>query len=486
MWDAWPGTPNLGNAARRENATVTQTTVITQPAVPVKPRPRIGPPVIIALLVIFYFGMVTLFSTQTACGNDFGGVFAPSARFVLAGRPLDMYTVRAGGNNPAYPNANGPVGEFAIAAVLWVGRAMNLQGYSPICVVHDGYPLWQDSIPLHMWVIIVFALLPLGIGYEIMRLLDRWQSQPLTGWRRFLLWFGILISPVAWDSMVYYGHYEQPMTIWLGLVAARFFTGKRIMLSGVLLGLALLCRSAGIFIVIPLALMLLFERRWRDLARFAVAGGGTVGAILLPFYLHDKTDLLFSLSGFRAALTIGDGSFWSFFRYTSLETTVQSWDSLTGIIGATLVCAAIIWACGVRSDEPALYAVICASSLFFPLTIKAIWGYYFMDPLIWSFAFLVTRPALRKRWWELIFVQFYFTMLMLLTEYRINVANPSLPEQGAVRTVALLESGAECVALLFFLVYLTAMVTLRDPAKTSENRTLFSDPPSHPALAETS
>ncbi len=465
---------------------MTQTTVITQPAAPVKPRPRIGPPVIIGLLLIFYFGMVTLFSTQTACGNDFGGVFAPSARFVLAGRPLDMYMVRAGGNNPAYPNANGPVGEFAIAAVLWAGRAMNLQSLSPTCIVHDGYPLWQDSVPLHMWVIIVFALLPLGIGYEIMRLLDRWQPQPLTGWRRLLLWMGILLSPVTWDSLVFYGHYEQPMTIWLGLVAARLFTGRRIMLSGVMLGLALLCRSAGIFIVIPLALVLLFERRWWDLARFAVGGGGTVGAILLPFYLHDKKDLLFSLSGFRSALTIGDGSFWSFFRYTSLETTVQGWDSLTGIIGATLLCAAILWACRVQSDEPALYAVICASTIFFPLSIKAIWGYYFMDPLMWSFAFLVTRTVLRQRWWEMIFAQFFFTMLMLITEYRITVANPSLPETGMVRTVALLESGAECVALLFFLAYLTAMVALRKSGKIAENRPAFSDVRSQAALAETS
>ena len=43
----------------------------TQPAAP---RPHIGPPGVIALLLVLYFGLVAIIGTQTSCTNDYGGV----------------------------------------------------------------------------------------------------------------------------------------------------------------------------------------------------------------------------------------------------------------------------------------------------------------------------------------------------------------------------------------------------------------------------
>jgi type IV secretory pathway VirB2 component (pilin) len=434
-------------------------------------RPRIGPPWAIAALLAFYFICVALMATQTECGNDYSGFFMPSARFILAGKPLDMYQVRAQGN-VIYPNANGPVSEFAIAGALYVGRALGLQHVNPSCVVSDPYPLPQDSIPLHIWVIMLFAIIPLGIGAEILRLADRWQPEPFTGLQRVVVWVLILFNPPLWDGMIFYGHYEQPLAIWLGLLGVRFVQSERYALSGALLSLSVLSRASSAFIIIPLAVIILVERRWWGALRFGVALAVVTGAILLPFYVHDKYDLLYSLSGFRQYLGIGDGSFWTFFRGTIYEKQVQTWDSTVGLILSGVFSLALILVGRVRRGDPALYAVIAASVICFPLSIKAIWGYYFADPLIWVLAWLVTRPVLRQRVWEPLFMLIVFTTLMVLTEYRINVAQPGPLATGLKRTLVVLESGTEAVVLLLCVVLLGVglafgrrhLTALRQPA----------------------
>ncbi len=438
-----------------EEGYVIEHPVGTEPASQPKPtpRPRIGPPWVIAALLAFYFVCVALMATQTGCNNDYSGFFMPSARFVLAGKPLDMYQVRAQGNI-VYPNANGPVSEFAIAGVLYVGRALGLQHVNPICVVSDPYPLPQDSIPLHIWVIMLFAIVPLAIGAEILRLADRWQPEPFTGWQRLLVWALLLFNPPLWDGMIFYGHYEQPLAIWLGLLGVRFFQSERYALSGALLSLSVLSRASSAFIIIPLAIILLLDRRWWGALRLGVALAVVTGALLLPFYLHDKADLLYSLSGFRQFLGIGDGSFWTFFRGTVYEKSVQSWDSTVGLLLSGVFSLALILIGRVRRGDAALYAVIAVSVICFPLSIKAIWGYYFADPLIWVLAWLVTRPVVRERVWEPLFMVIVFTVLMVLTEYRINVAQPGPLAKGLTRTLVLLESGTEAVVLLLCVVLL--------------------------------
>jgi len=372
-----------------------------------------------------------------------------------------MYHVRAGGNNPSYPNANGPVGEFTIAGVLAVGRTMGLQNVAPLCQPSDGYPLPEDSIPLHIWVILIFSILPLLMGVEIMRLMDRFQPRPLESWQRFLVWALILFTPPMWDSLIFYGHYEQPLAIWLGLVAVRMFQEGRFAVSGGLLSLAILCKSSSVFVIIPRGLLMLIEREWWGVVRFSLALAGVTLAFLLPFYLHDPHDLIFSLSGFRQYLLIGDGSFWTFFKNTPLETKVQSIDSTVGLILGVIASTVLILVGRVRRGDAAVYAVICAASICFPLSIKAVWGYYFADPIIWGLAWLVTRPTLRQRWWEPIFVTVCFSALMVITEYRITVVHPGYPEVGVTRTLALLESGTEAVALVLFVALLAVVLAFQ-------------------------
>ncbi len=431
-------------------------------------RPRIGPSWLVVLLVVGYLGIVTALPILAGgiylCNNDFGGIFLPSATYVLNGTPLDMYQVRIG----IYPNANGPLGEFAIAGVVAVGRIFHLQQTPPLCIPRDGH----DSVPMRMWLTLIFGLLPLGIGAEIMRLSDRCRPQPFTGWKRLAVWATILVSIPLWDSLVYYGHFEQGLEIWLALLAVRFYSQERFTLAGFLLGLALLNRTAGIFVAIPLVLLLVRDLRWRDvfasLRRLLTFGGslaGTVALGLLPFYLHDKQDLIYSLSTFRAQEQILDGSFWTFVRGTPWEKLLQSWDSNTAIALAVIFCAVILWRTRIRHNDPALYGVICVSVVCFSIGLKAIWGYYFAEPLIWGLAWMLASRNVRQQWWEIAIIPFLFTLLMGMTEMRISLAGvPSALDFGAriygvpTRLMVLATSAAEFFSLMAFNIAVAALL----------------------------
>jgi hypothetical protein len=423
------------------------------------PMRRVATIALFGGLIALYLAGAALLGTQSPCGNDLGGVFLPSARFVVAGDPLDMYKVRV----YSYPNANGPLGELAIGGALALGRDLNLQNVGKPCPVQSGdhYPLPQDSIGLRVWLTIVFALVPLGIAYEIARVADRWRAEPLTGWKRWLVRGVVLLSPPLWDSLIFYGHIEQILEIWLALMAVRFFSDRRMVLSGALLGLGLLNRTAGIFIVIPLVVVLLYEWRWRDLVLWGASLGAVVLAGLAPFLVHDRVDLLYSLNGFRASTPILDGSFWTLVRGTPLAGSLQPLDSSVALTLALLISAGMIVTARIRSDDPRLYAVICASVICFSLAIKAIWGYYFTEPLMWGIAWVATSRDPRQPWWHHLIMPLFFSAVMLLTEVRISYTPNFFAETGGVRTMVVLTSLGECFALCGMLLGLGIAVQPR-------------------------
>lgn len=425
------------------------------------PRPwRIGPPLVVALLAVLYCAGASLLGWQSPCGNDFGGIFEPSARYALAGHALDMYSVRVG----LYPNANGPLGELAMAAVMAVGRVFGLQLHAPLCPQSDVYPVPGDSSAMRALLGGVFALIALGIGAELLWLADRYRRHPFTGWRRLLIWCLILVAPPLWDGLVYYGHYEQVLALGLALLAVRYFTAQRVALAGILLGLALLCRTTSMFVVIPLGLVLLFERQWWQIGRFGSALGGTVALGLLPFYLHDRNDLVYSLSSFRAQEPILDGSFWTFLRGTHWESLAQPWDSTVAIALAIVLCATMIWLGKVhQQSDPALYATICVAMVCFAAGLKATWGYYFTEPLVWGLAWALARRKLRQPWWEFLLIPGFFSLMMILTELRISYTTSQdlTAEPGIMRIWVLVMSATCAASLLAFNGVMLAKITRR-------------------------
>jgi hypothetical protein len=414
---------------------------------------------LVAVFALFQLGSLILLNSSTAlCTNDFGSVFLPSARYIVAGQPLDVYSVRVGAN-PAYPNANGPLGEFIIAAILWGGRLFGIQHIGPVCPPLSQYPLPEDSVSLRIWFTLVFAIVPIGIGYEILRFTDRYRAKPFTGWMRYAIWLLILISPPLWDSLIFYGHYEQALEIWFGLLSVRFLGERQMLLSGVFLGCALLNRTAGIFIAIPMGLLLLRDWRWRDIIAFGGAFGGTMLAGLLPFLLFRREDTLYSLSSFRALLPIQDGSFWTFVRGTPLETPLQPWDSAIGISLAIILCSIMLWRGRMQANDPAFYAVVCISTVCFALTIKATWGYYFAEPPVWGLVWILATRTSRQHLWTYFAIPVFFTIMLLLTEGRISISSDNgWNLSSSYRGWVLLMSGITAESLVVFIVIVVAIV----------------------------
>lgn len=421
---------------------------------------RLGPAWLVGILLVLYFASAALAGTQSPCGNDLGGVFIPSARYVVGGQPLDMYMVRAGISGP-YPNANGPLGEILLGGGLAIGRIFHLEKIEPRCGNPDPYPAPGDSIAMRIWLSALFAIFPLLIAREALRVADRWWRPPLAGWPRLLVWGMLLLAPSIWDSLIYYGHLEQSVELWLALLAVRWFTERRLALSGIFLGLALLNRTAAIFVVIPLFLLLVRDRRWLHIVLFGIALGGTLALGLGPFWLHDKQDVVYSLLTFRSQLAIGDGSFWTFFRYTKLEASVQNLDSIVGLAAAAIVSAIALWVGRVREDEPAFYGVIALAVVWFSLSIKAIWGYYFYEPQTWAMIWALTLPGIRRRWFFALGTVLAFSITLGLTEGRISISSPYFNDMGQTRQEILLLSGATAILLLAIEIGMLLLILFR-------------------------
>ena len=198
---------------------------------------------LIALAVVAYELLWTVTAFDKVNPTDLDIFFLPAAHIALAGRPLDIYTLRVG----IYPNANGPLGLIPVTLAAWLAQALGWLG---------------DPALRRMLVFAICAPFPLLVGWEAARAVDRF-GPPLRGAARALLWLPIVLSPLLWLDALYYGHIEQSIVVWLALAATRLIADTRYLRGGALLGLALLARSDATLLILALGLTLLVWRRWR-------------------------------------------------------------------------------------------------------------------------------------------------------------------------------------------------------------------------------
>jgi hypothetical protein len=160
----------------------------------------------------------------------------------------------------------------------------------------------------------------------------------------------------------------------------RFLVERRYTGAGILFGLSLLTRSSVIVYGVPLVGLLLRHRRWRGSALFGLAAGATLGLGLLPFYLADRADLVYSLASFHAILSVGGGSLWGVFLGAPLEGFAQQYDSQV-VLGVTALVTAVTLALArdLDLDSPHIYALLALANCCFALFIKTLWPYYFLD-----------------------------------------------------------------------------------------------------------
>jgi hypothetical protein len=323
-----------------------------------KPRTWVGP------YVALWVGVGLLPFQPT----DLDLFFWPSAKIAVHGHPFDVY---AAGGQALYPNANGPVSLLPLSAL---GVLLNAMGWL------------NATAPRRAIALGVFCLFVLLMAREAMAAIDRLRGTPLTPSIRLLSYAILTLSPLVWQSVAGYGHIEQPIEIWLLLVAARWLGEGRPLRAGVAFGASILTRSSVVLMAVPLGLAG-WKQSLRNALTFMFGAAAAGGAILAPFVIADPADVIHSLFTYRGSLKVGAGSVWSLARDSSLETVIQHYDIVAVL---AVVLATNLWlARGKRGDEARTFAGMTVVAAAFAMLAKTVWPYYFLEVFVlgcvWTF-----------------------------------------------------------------------------------------------------
>lgn len=319
-----------------------------------KPRTWIVP------YVLLWFGVGLLPFQPT----DMDLFFWPSAMAAVDGQPLQAYSAFG---IALYPNANGPV---SLVPLTVLGLVLRAAGQI------DSEQIRRAAA------MALFSLFLLLMAREAVKAVERLRGVLLAPGVRLLAYGVFSLSPLAWDSVAGYGHIEQPVEIWLLLVAVRWLHEKKTLPAGIAFGASILTRSSAVLLSFTFGLATL-PRGWRTLLLFFTAAVGAAIAILLPFLLADQADVIHSLFTYRGSLPVGAGSVWSLVRGGPLEPIVQHWDTLAVI---ALVVATNLLLSGTRGlvDEARLFAAMAATGGAFAMLAKTVWPYYMFEMFVFG------------------------------------------------------------------------------------------------------
>jgi len=297
--------------------------------------------------------------------TDLDAFFLPSARIAVAGDPLNAYSVRHDG---VYPNANGPL---SLVPLTGVAALASLSG-----VVDD----FQRRRILVMATFAIFSLL---LAREAVLAIDRLRGRRTAGGRRLLLHLVFAAAPLVWQSVLLYGHIEQPLCLWLTLFGVRAMRDDRPRRAGLLFGLAVLTRSVACLLILPILLRLFVRPRGAGRRSTACLAFGTISIGLAPFLVAHGADTIYSLIGYRSSLPVGGGSIWFLGLGTPVEGWAQRADGIAVVLLVALVAGIVLWrrpASGSSDDE--VYGLLALSAVSFPLLAKTVWPYYLLDVYI--------------------------------------------------------------------------------------------------------
>jgi hypothetical protein len=299
--------------------------------------------------------------------TDLDYFFLPAVRIALSGHPLMVYTVRF---QTVIANDNGPLGLVPLTVVAAVASRF-------------GGP--DDERLQRALILAAFSIFTLLMAREAVAAIDRLRGESLRGRSRVLAYGVFAASPVLLLGVLGYGHVEQPMTLWLVLLAVRSLAGGRPKAAGITSGLAILTRTVAALPLIPLGLLLLARGRWRAGAWLAGSAAFTVALGLLPFWLADPKDTIYSLLTHRGSLPVSGGSFWQLVVGTPYEWVPQHADVFFVFGLAVLVSLVVILARrDLETSSPDIYGLMALAALALPLLAKSVWPYYFLDAYVFG------------------------------------------------------------------------------------------------------
>jgi hypothetical protein len=366
---------------------------------------------------------VLLFDTSK---TDLDVFFWPSAEAAAHGHPLMGYALHSG----QYPDANGPVSLLPLSLVTALVNALGWQGTMR----------WRDALTVGL-----FAVFTLLMAREAVLAIEAGRGRPI---RRLLAAAVFLLAPPLWVALVGYGHIEQPLELWLILLGVRLLGRSQTVVAGICLGLAVMTRSAGAVCLIPLGLALLFDRRVRAAATLVGAAVLTAALVIAPFLIADRSDVVFSLVTYRAALPIVGGSLWVAFPGAAWDGFVQSSDSLLFAGGAAVLSVVALarrrragWA------PPRVYALLAVAAACVPMLAKTSWPYYLLDPYVFAALWWLARPGPVLSW------RASAPLLLAASGIVLAALEPSLPlPLGTGAAVGVLASAAMAAVVAVILV----------------------------------
>jgi hypothetical protein len=361
--------------------------------------------VALAVLYVVAWGVGGFLVTIT---TDLDAFFLPSARIALAGHPLLVYAVRF---KTLYPNANGPLSLIPLTAVARLGAELG----------------WLDDIRLrHMLVMAAFSVFALLMAREGTIAVERLRGAKLRGIWRVLVYGIFAASPTLWHGVLFYGHIEQPIAIGLTLFSVRALSEGKPGRAGLSLGLAILARSMVVVYIVPLVVLLIANHRRSAAAWFGGIAVITVMLGLLPFYLADSRDVVFSLATFRATLPVGGGSILRLTVGTPYESLAQHSDIV--FAAAAVLLVSLIGVHARHKLEPGgrdVYGLLALAGTCFTILMKTVWPYYFVDLQILAVVWWLGEPGswTWKRCWLGMLLPAFFSGCALLAEYWADVVD---------------------------------------------------------------
>lgn len=356
--------------------------------------------------------------------TDMDLFFWPSAKMAVDGRPLLVYVPRGQSD---YPNANGPVSLVPLSALGLVLNSFH---------AFDSQP-WRRALALGL-----FSVFFLLMAAEAVRAVERIRGHPLTGHARLFAAASFALGPPLWQSLAGYGHVEQPVELWLLLLAVRWLDERRDVNAGVAFGLAVLSRSSAVLLAIPLAIYDA-RRGVRSLVRFGAATAVSGVAVLTPFLLADPADVIHSLFTYRRDLVVGAGSVWSLTHGSALEPVVQRWD-IVPILAAVIAANAWLMTRPGGLTQGRLFAALALTSASFATFAKTVWPYYFAEAYVFGTVWAFGRWQTNENPMRLVFVPLAIATYALIGEIG--------SDQGLAANLVALEGGA-----MFVMVVLTAI-----------------------------
>ena len=310
--------------------------------------------------------------------SDLDLYFWPSAQVAAHGHPLLIYSVLTGDVNP---NANGPLSMIVLAPLVALanvlGTAADIRFRAGVAGVIGG----------------VFALL---LTYEALRIVR--VARGGLDWQ-VAASIVFLLSPALLIAVGDYGHLEQPLELWLVLLAVRSAAARRGVLTGALLGLAVLTRTVALLYAIPLLIAAVARRRIERSLRIAAGAAAVVGAGLAPFFIADGADAAHSLITYRGARTIEGGTLWAALANTPVATIVQHGDVFIVAAAALVACGLLAWRRPAAvATSRGTCALLTITAACFPMLVKTSYPYYVVEPYVFAAVWWLARPGWLLTW----------------------------------------------------------------------------------------